>query len=162
MKKKPYIIAFFFFVIDFLSKIIISNKLELGQSKKIINNFFYITYVRNKGAAWSILEDQRILLLIITVFSLFLINKYMNKEKLSNLEEWTYGIIIGGIFGNLFDRIIYKNVIDFLDFKIFGYDYPVFNFADTFIVTGIILLIFISVRKERYERNNSRRRGEKN
>ena len=162
MKKKPYIIAFFFFVIDFLSKIVISNKLELGQSKKIINNFFYITYVRNKGAAWSILEDQRILLLIITVFSLFLINKYMNKEKLSSLEEWTYGIIIGGIFGNLFDRIIYKNVIDFLDFKIFGYDYPVFNFADTFIVTGIILLIFISVRKERYERNNSRRRGEKN
>lgn len=157
MKKKPYIIALFFFLIDLISKLIISNKLSLGQSKQIIHNFFYITYAKNKGAAWSILEDQRILLLIVTVISLFLINKYMNKENLSKIEEYIYGLIIGGIIGNLFDRIFNGGVIDFFDFKIFGYDYPIFNLADTFIVIGIILLIITNMRKEYHGKNYHRR-----
>ncbi len=158
MKKRPYIIAFLFFIIDLISKLLISNLLELGKSIKIINNFFYITHVRNFGAAWSILEDQRILLLIISVIVLFLINKFMNKEELSKLENISYGMIIGGIIGNLFDRIIYSYVIDFIDFRIFGYNYPVFNLADTFIVIGIIIMAIITIRKEYHERNISRRK----
>lgn len=156
MKKKPYIIAFFFFLMDLTSKQIIAHIMNINESIKVIDNFFYITYTHNNGAAWSILKDQRILLLIITVIVLFLINKYMNKEKLNNIETFSYGMIIGGIVGNLFDRIIFKYVIDFLDFKIFGYDYPIFNLADTFIVIGIILMIIISIRKELNERSNSR------
>ena len=158
MKKKPYIIAFFFFLIDLGSKQLINHLMKVGDSIKVINNFFYITYTENKGAAWSILEDKRILLLIITVFVLFLINKYMNKEELSKIEDFTYGMIIGGIIGNLFDRVFYGSVVDFLDFKIFGYDYPVFNLADSFIVIGIILLMIISIRGEYHERNKSRRK----
>ena len=158
MKKKPYIIAFFFFLIDLGSKQLINHLMKVGDSIKVINNFFYITYTENKGAAWSILEDKRILLLIITVFVLFLINKYMNKEELSKIENFTYGMIIGGIIGNLFDRVFYGSVVDFLDFKIFGYDYPVFNLADSFIVIGIILLMIISIRGEYHERNKSRRK----
>ena len=153
MKKKPYIIAFFFFLIDLGSKQLINHLMKVGDSIKVINNFFYITYTENKGAAWSILEDKRILLLIITVFVLFLINKYMNKEELSKIENFTYGMIIGGIIGNLFDRVFYGSVVDFLDFKIFGYDYPVFNLADSFIVIGIILLMIISIRGEYHERD---------
>ena len=158
MKKKPYIIAFFFFIIDFISKQIIINTMFEGQSIKLIDNFFYITYVRNTGAAWSILSDQRILLLIVSVIVLYLINQTMNKENLSKLENIIYGVIIGGIIGNLFDRAYSASVIDFLDFKIFGYDYPVFNFADIFIVVGIIILIIIYIRKEYYGKNSSRRR----
>lgn len=153
MKKRPYIIAFFVFMIDFFSKMIISNLLKLGKSIKVIEKFFYITYVHNEGAAWSILENQRILLLIISVFVLFLINKYMNKEELNKLESVSYGIIIGGIIGNLVDRLFRGYVIDFLDFKIFGYNYPVFNLADSFIVIGIIIMFIISIRREHYERN---------
>ena len=158
MKKKPYIIAFFFFIIDLLSKQLISHLLNVGDSIKVINNFFYITYVRNTGAAWSILEDQRILLLIISVFVLFLINKTMNKETLNKLECFSYGMIIGGIIGNIFDRVFYSFVIDFIDFRLFGYNYPIFNLADTFIVVGIILMAIISFRKEYHERSNSRRK----
>ena len=158
MKKKPYIIAFIFLILDIISKQIIVNVLELGKSIKVIDNFFYLTFVENKGAAWSILENQRILLLIITVIVLFLINKVINKEELGKVETLSFGMIIGGIVGNLFDRVIYGYVIDFLDFKIFGYDYPVFNLADSFIVIGIILLIIISIRKDYYERSNSRRK----
>ena len=158
MQKKPYIIAFFFFIIDLISKQVVSKVINIGESIKVIKNFFYITLAHNNGAAWSILENKRILLLVITVISLFLINKFMNKEKLSNLESLSYGMIIGGILGNLFDRIVFSYVIDFLDFKIFGYDYPIFNLADSFIVIGIILMIIISIRKEYYERSNSKRR----
>ena len=158
MKKKPYIIAFFIFLIDVFSKQLIARIVPFEKSITVINNFFYITYTKNSGAAWSILKDQRILLLIITVMALFLINKYMNKENLSNLESFSYGMIIGGIVGNLFDRIVFGYVIDFIDFKIIGYNYPVFNLADTFIVVGIILMIVINVRKEYYEGSKSRRK----
>ena len=158
MRKKPYIIAFIFFIIDLISKQVITNIFKLGESIPVIKNFFYLTYVQNKGAAWSILEDHRILLLIIPVIALFLINKHMNKEELSKGEFISFGMIIGGIVGNLFDRLIFGYVIDFLDFKIFGYDYPVFNLADTFIVVGIIILMIISIRKDYYERSKSRRK----
>ena len=158
MNKKPYIIAFIFFLIDLISKQIITRLIDLGESVKVINNFFYITHVHNKGAAWSILEDKQILLLIITVIALYFINKFINKEKIDNKESIAYGIILGGILGNLFDRLLYHEVIDFIDFKIFGYDYPVFNLADTFIVIGVILLIIFYLRGEYLERSSSRRK----
>ena len=158
MKKKPYIIAFLFFLIDLISKQVIVHVMNVGDSIKVINNFFYLTYTQNKGAAWSILEDQRILLLIVSVLALYLINKFINKEELTKLENWSYGMIIGGILGNIFDRIVFSYVIDFIDFKIFGYDYPVFNLADSFIVIGIILMAIISIRKEMHERSKSRRK----
>ena len=154
MKKKPYIIALFFFLIDFFTKQIVIKVLELGKSIPVINNFFYLTYTKNTGAAWSILKDQRILLLIVSVIVLFLINQFMNKEKISKIECLSYGMIIGGICGNLIDRLFYGYVIDFLDFKIFGYDYPIFNLADSFIVIGIIILIIASIRKEHYAKNS--------
>ncbi len=148
MNKKPYIIAFFFFIVDLISKQVVMHFLELSKSVKIIPNFFYLTYCHNDGAAWSILKDQRIMLLILTVIVLFIIHKYLNKEKTDTLENIIYGMIIGGILGNFFDRLVYGYVNDFLDFKIFGYNYPVFNLADTFIVIGIITMIIISIRKE--------------
>lgn len=148
MKKRPYIIASIFFIIDLISKQIITHTLDIYESITLIPNFFKFTHVNNLGAAWSILENQRILLLIITLIVLFFINKYINKEDLNNFESFCYGMIIGGIVGNLFDRLIYGYVIDFLDFNIFGYNYPVFNLADSFIVIGIILLIIGSIRKE--------------
>ena len=149
MKKRPYIIAFFFFMFDFFSKMIITNTISLNKSIKVIDNFFYLTYTKNTGAAWSILKDQRILLLIISVFVLFIINKIMNKEELSKVESLSYGMIIGGIVGNLVDRLFFSGVIDFLDFKIFGYNYPIFNFADTFIVIGVLLMIYLTIKKEK-------------
>lgn len=136
-------------MLDFFSKMIVTHLMTLNTSIKVIDNFFYLTYTRNTGAAWSILKDQRILLLIISVIILFVIHKTMNKEELSKLESLSYGMIIGGIVGNLFDRLVFSSVIDFLDFKIFGYDYPVFNFADTFIVIGIILMAYLTLKKER-------------
>ena len=122
--------------------------IDLHESIKVIKNFFYLTYTRNTGAAFSILEDGRILFLVVTVIALLFINKYMNKEDIKGIDNIIYGMIIGGILGNLLDRIVYGYVIDFLDFKIFGYNYPVFNLADTFIVVGAILLIITGIYKD--------------
>ena len=148
MKRKPYIIAFFFFLVDIVSKQVIAHTLSVSESIKVIPDFFYLTYVKNTGAAWSILKDEKILLLLVSVIVLFLINKYISKENLSKLEEISFGMIIGGILGNFFDRLVFGSVIDFFDFYIFGYNYPIFNLADTFIVIGIILIMIESIRKD--------------
>ena len=61
-------------------------------------------------------------------------------------------MILGGALGNLIERLVYSYVTDFIDIHIFGYNYPIFNFADTFIVVGIILVIIVNIQKEHYER----------
>ncbi len=158
MKKKYFIITFLFFFIDLISKVVMSKILEVNESIKVIKNFFYLTLAHNNGAAFSILKDRQILLIIMTVIALFFIYKYMNKEDMNKLEGFAFSMITGGILGNLFDRVVYNYVIDFLDFKIFGYDYPIFNFADTFIVIGVILLVINYFKELRNERSSSRRK----
>ena len=112
-------------MIDLVSKLILSKVLELGKSIQVIKNFFYITLCHNDGAAFSILRDKQLLLIIITVIALFFIYKYTQKEDLSKYDSVAFSMITGGILGNLLDRIAYNYVIDFIDFKIFGYDFPV-------------------------------------
>ena len=150
--KEISIITIICILIDQIIKTIITNNLELYQSIKIINNFFNITYVRNDGAAWSILSGGRFLLILIGIISLILIYKYFIKDKkLNNLEIITYGLLLGGIIGNLIDRIAFGYVIDFLDFLIFNYNFPVFNIADTFIVISVFLIIIDTFRGDKNE-----------
>ena len=74
---------------------------------------------------------------------------YIKKNNIQNkLELVSISLIIGGSLGNLMDRVVRGYVIDFLDFKIFNYNFPIFNLADTFIVIGVILLLLKELRKE--------------
>lgn len=135
------------FFIDLISKIYVCNNLIPYIRNKVIDNFFYITYVKNEGAAWSILHGNRLLLIVISIVALIFILSCILKEKpKGKLESFSYGILLGGIIGNLFDRIAYGYVIDFLDFDIFGYNYPVFNIADCFIIIGVLLIFILSFR----------------
>ena len=118
------------------------NNMNLHQEIKIIPNFFSLYYVENPGAAFSILGNQTMLLIIVSVVCLILIKEYIKKEKeFSNLSIISLGMIIGGTIGNLFDRILYKAVIDYLAFDIFKYSFPVFNLADIAITVGAGLLL---------------------
>ena len=151
MKKKFILfIAFFLFLFDQLIKFVVVTNMKLFESIKVINNFFYITYVENEGAAFSILTGQRIFLILIAVVILIVIFNYLRKNKIESKEEKiAFSLIIGGSVGNLIDRIVRGYVIDFLDFKIFRYNFPIFNLADTFIVIGVLLLLIITlIRKE--------------
>lgn len=146
--KKIISISMICLLLDQVFKIIVTNTLTLNNSYTIINNFFNISLVHNDGAAWSILGGNRILLIIISLLSLFIIYfLFIKNKQLKSIEIIIYGMLIGGILGNLLDRILYGYVIDFLDFKVFNYNYPVFNIADCCIVIAAILLV-IDVVKE--------------
>ena len=67
----------------------------------------------------------------------------------SNFYKYSSAIFLGGLVGNLYDRIVYGKVIDFLDFIIFGYDFPVFNIADCFICVGIGLMLVALIKEEK-------------
>ena len=147
--KKIGIISIICILIDQITKILVISNFELNSSIQVINNFFSLTYVRNYGAAWSIFSGNRIFLIAIGIIALVLIYKYLKKNKIiKKIEIITYGLLIGGIIGNLIDRIVYGYVIDFLDFLLLKYNFPVFNMADTFIVVAAILMIADVVRGE--------------
>lgn len=143
MKKKFLLLSSCFTLIDIVSKLLIKNILAMGESIIIIPNFFNITYVINDGAAFSILKGKRILFIFLAIILLGYIFYLMKNNKLT---KWYYTLLIGGILGNLFDRIVYGYVIDFLDFQIFNYKAPIFNLADTFIVISIFLILIEEIR----------------
>ena len=133
-------------LIDRLTKIL-AVSLGLGNEVIIIKKIFSITCAYNYGAAWSIFMGHTIGLIIITLIVLLLIYFFFIKNKVINKKDAIiYGLLIGGIVGNLIDRIIYGYVIDFLDFTIFGYDYPIFNIADSMIVISIFLCLYSEIK----------------
>ena len=141
------ILTIVFLIIDIISKLVVSNLIDVYDSIVIVKNFFYITYVRNTGAAWSIFEGEVLGLVIVSLIIISFIIYYISKQKINTrFEKIGYSLILGGAFGNLLDRIIYGYVVDFLDFYIFGYDYPIFNLADSFIFVGVIILIIYTWR----------------
>lgn len=155
--KKILPITIISLLFDQIVKILIVNNMNLFDSINIIDNFFKLTYVRNTGAAWSILSGNRLLLIFISLIALFIIYLYFIKDKkLNKLENVSYGLLVGGILGNLIDRIIYGYVIDYLDFKIINYDFPIFNVADICIVISIILIGITLIVGEVNERNKNK------
>lgn len=148
MVKKISLISFGCLLLDQITKLLIITKMNLNDSISIIKSFFSITYVRNYGAAWSILEGNTFFLILIAILAIAFIYIYFIKNKhLSILEIIIYGMLIGGILGNLVDRLIYNYVIDFLDFNILGYKFPVFNIADILIVVSTSLMILMIIRE---------------
>ena len=131
-----------FVLIDIISKHIITNYIELNEVIILIKNFLYITYVRNTGVAFSMLVNNKYLVLIVSLVIIIGIVYYVYKNRpVKKLEKVGYSLILGGAIGNFIDRVVHGYVIDFIDVKIFKYDYPIFNLADTFIVIGVFLLI---------------------
>lgn len=154
--KKLISISSLLILIDQLIKIIVSNNILLNDSIIVIKDFFNITYVRNIGAAFSILSGNRLFLILTALIALYLIYRFLIKDNKLNIEHLiTYSLLIAGIIGNLIDRIFQGYVIDYLDFKIFGYNFPIFNLADICIVIGCLLLIILTLKEEYYDNKNN-------
>ncbi|HCX04453.1 MAG TPA: signal peptidase II [Clostridiales bacterium] len=147
------ILAVFIVLIDQATKYLAIIRLKDKQPIFIINNFLQLKYVENRGAAFGILQNKQMPLIIFTFLILIGIIYYLYKnrklKKISKISLWG---IIGGSIGNLIDRIRLNFVVDFIDVNFWGYyDFPVFNLADSFLVVFTILLSIL-VFTEKYER----------
>lgn len=150
--KKLFGIAFITVLLDQLIKNGLLFFMNYGQSITIIKNFFNITLIGNTGAAFSILSSNTILLIIISVVVLNVLYFFFIKGKtLTDFEQASYGLLVGGIMGNLIDRVLRMQVVDYLDFNIFGYNFPVFNLADIVIVISMILIVIQIIKGDKNE-----------
>ena len=153
-KSKIYLISLILLIVDQLVKLLIKSTFKLHEELELIPNFFSLHYLQNDGAAFSILQNKTYLLVIVAIICLGIMVYYIQKEKtFTKLSCISLGLILGGIIGNLLDRIIYKKVIDYLSFTFFTYNFPVFNIADVGITVGALLLI-VSCLKEEQSSNN--------
>lgn len=158
MKKFILIFTMLLTFIDQIAKYLVINNLELYKSIKVIPNFFYITFAKNDGAAFSILSGGRWFFIAIGVIALVLIIRYIFIDtKISKFDVASYSLVVSGILGNLIDRIVYGYVVDYMDFYIYKYNAPIFNFADMCIVIGAFMVLYsLTIRGDRIENTNSR------
>ena len=147
-KRNICIIAVIVAVIDQLIKLLVVTKMQLDQKIIIIRKFFKIYYVKNTGGAFSIFKNRQLFLILVSVVVLIYIINHIKKSTITRRYEIvTLGLIVGGLIGNLCDRIIYQSVIDYLSFTVFGYSFAVFNLADMAIVLGVLVYIINMFRK---------------
>lgn len=152
-----YLTAAFVFAIDYFSKMWIKNSVDLYEQIKVIGNFFVITSFRNRGAAWSILQDQRALFILITIVVAVAIIWYMHRihPKGKMLLMFALSLVLGGALGNFLDRAIYGEVVDFLQFTFGSYMFPIFNIADSAICIGVALIILDTLLTSSKEKKGS-------
>ncbi|HBD63694.1 MAG TPA: signal peptidase II [Clostridiales bacterium] len=143
-------------VLDQLTKKWAVGVLKDGSSIKVIGDFLRFTYAENRGAAFSILQDQRFFFIITTVVMLTVMAYiYFKTKNITKLSKLSIAMIAGGAIGNFLDRLRLGYVVDFIDVR-FGsfYNFPIFNIADSFVVCGTILMIFL-ILFNRFEKSET-------
>ena len=128
-------------IIDQDSKFIVHSTVYVGDTIPIIDNFFNLTYVQNRGVAFGLFQGKIDIVSILALIAIGLILFYFckNFKKISFLERIAYTMIFSGAVGNMIDRLFRGFVIDMLDFR--GIWSFIFNFADVWINIGVILII---------------------
>ena len=145
--KWPYVlpVTLAVFILDRLTKHIFCNRLLYSETIPVIPNIFHLTLVRNKGAAFGLFNGRNIFFSVFTILAVIAITLFIrSREYKSRLMLVSLGLILGGALGNLFDRIVFGYVIDFLDFRV----WPVFNLADSCITIGFALLAYQVVKRK--------------
>lgn len=149
MNRNKTIIGIIIICIDQLTKNLVQ---VFDADVNIINNFLRIKYVQNTGAAFSMFKGHTTILILVSIVLLVLVYNLMFSYKETKLNNLSFGLIIGGIIGNLIDRIFFQCVRDFIDINIFNF--PIFNIADMAIVFGIVLLLISSFMEEKNEHSS--------
>ena len=119
----------------------------IGSDIGVISGFFYIIHVGNTGAAWSMFTGKSVLLALLAAGTLVAIFFWRHSLGLrERLAQISFGLLCGGIVGNLVDRLMHGHVIDFIDLHFGSYIYPTFNVADSGICVGVILYLWQSLK----------------
>jgi signal peptidase II len=147
------LIALAVIIFDQLTKFIIVEFLpDSSMEKTVIPGFFKLVHWQNTGAAWSIFRGNNTVLAIVALVALVILGFYLSRhhfEARTLAEQAAFGLICGGIVGNLIDRIRVKSVTDFLYFYLGDWSFPAFNLADTAICTGVGLVVLLALKSER-------------
>ena len=146
-----YVLIILLVAIDQGIKFLISSNMVLGESIPLIENILHITYITNSGAAFSILQGQRLLLILVPAamtLAIF-VYIYMKRKSAGWMFLFSLSMICAGGIGNLIDRVRQGAVVDFIDFRVF----PIFNFADICVCCGCgLLLVYVIFFEAKYEK----------
>lgn len=133
-------------ILDQVTKSWIVSRFTLGESLPFIPGYFSLVYVRNTGAAWGLFGDFTGFLIVLSVAVLVVLIVFRRVLMGDGLiHRVALGLMIGGIVGNLFDRVRLGYVVDFLDFYWKNHHFPAFNVADSAICVGVGLLMLSSL-----------------
>jgi len=141
-------------VLDRWSKAWIQSRFDVNESALVIDGFFNITYVQNTGVAFGIFSSitspvKSLLLSVFTGVAAAAVITYSVRSPAQNrLLQVALALILGGALGNLYDRLAYGYVVDFLEFYAATYHWPAFNVADSAISVGVFLLALEILRNE--------------
>jgi signal peptidase II len=151
----PYLLVVIgILVLDRWSKATIQSRFDLNESASVIDGFFNITYVQNTGVAFGIFSSisspaKSLLLSVFTAFAAVIVIVYSARTPVRNrLLQVALALILGGAIGNLYDRLAFGYVVDFLEFYVSSYHWPSFNVADSAITVGVFLLALEIIRNE--------------
>ena len=151
-----FLVAIVIILADRVTKLRVEANVTLGQHVAIIPHFFWISNVRNTGAAFSMFEDAKSQLLVrnfLVIFSVAAVIAVLivlwRVGRTLSVTSIALALILGGAVGNLYDRLKFHYVVDFLEVHIHGYHWPDFNVADSAIVIGACLLLIEMLRPQR-------------
>ncbi len=139
------------FGLDRWTKALVAEALPLHSSRSVVDGFFDLVHARNTGIAFSIFHDaspfiRELLLPILSAVAVVVILALFWKQgKAASRIRWALALILAGAAGNLYDRLAYGYVVDFLDFYVGSWHWPAFNVADSCITVGAALLILDSL-----------------
>lgn len=148
--RRLLLVAAAIFVLDQLTKLWVIDTLEFGafhppDAIEVIPGWFHIVHVGNTGAAWSLFEGKSAILAGIGIAALFAIWLFRKALELHRpMNQLAFGLIVGGIVGNVLDRIRHGHVVDFLDFHYKSHHWPSFNVADSALTIGVGIYIVAS------------------
>ena len=137
------------FMLDRVSKMVVADHLALGEVVPVIEGFFNIVHVRNTGAAFGLFSGgalSAVVLAVVSLVAVIMLLYYMVRSD-SDMLAFGLSLITGGALGNLADRLLFGEVVDFLDFHIAQYHWPAFNVADSAITTGVVIALFSLYRR---------------
>ena len=141
------IVAVFLTALDQFSKYLAVSKLKPLENVTVIDGFFDLTFVENRGAAFGILNGQRwffiLITIAVTIGVLIYLVKAVKKNEVPKFLRFSIVLILAGAWGNAIDRLFRGYVVDYFEFTFINY--PVFNVADIYVVVGTIVMALILI-----------------
>jgi signal peptidase II len=136
-------------IIDRLTKLWAVKELSLGKEIVINKDIFSLSYLENRGAAFGIFQNKQFILIIVTSIVALGVIYYLIKYKPKNIFiRISLALIISGAIGNIFDRIRFRYVVDFIYLHYQSHSFPTFNVADMMVTVGTFLLAFFILKED--------------